>query len=239
MGRAYSVRKESIEKTNAAKGKMYSLYSREIYQMAKEHGTNLDANIGLKRVIERAKRDQVPMDIINRAIEKVNSGVDTKYEVVYYEVFGIGGSTLIIECLTDNINRTLSYIRPVLNKNKAKMGVMGSVSYLYDHLSVVCFKGLDEETVLEELILNDIEVEDIFVANEEITVYAQPQDLFKVKEIIFELMPNVEFIVEEIAYVSQDTIVLEGEQLEVFQKMLTMLEEIEDVKEIYHNVLVI
>ena len=82
MGRAYSVRKASIEKTGAAKAKLYSLYSREIYQAAKAGGTSTESNIVLKRVVDRAKKEQVPSDIINRAIEKVNSGVDENYDSV-------------------------------------------------------------------------------------------------------------------------------------------------------------
>ena len=109
MGRAYEVRKASIQKTGAAKAKLYSMYAREIYEAAKSGGTSVEANAVLKRLIERARKDQVPSDIINRAIDKVNSGADESYEAVRYELFGPGGSTLIVDCLTDNVNRTLSY----------------------------------------------------------------------------------------------------------------------------------
>lgn len=236
MGRAYSVRKASIEKTGAAKAKVYSLYAREIYQAAKAGGTNVDSNDALKRLVERAKKEQVPSDLIKRAIDKVNSGVDESYESVRYEVFGPGGSTLIIDCLTDNVNRTLSYVRPALNKNNGKMGVSGSVSYMYDHLSILRFKGLDEEQVIDTMINNDVEVDDIEVNDDEITVYASAQDLFKGKKAILDILPDVEFIVEEVSMIAKDTITLSGDDLESFNKMINMLEDVEDVQNIYHNV---
>ncbi|MDD2518799.1 MAG: YebC/PmpR family DNA-binding transcriptional regulator [Bacilli bacterium] len=236
MGRAYSVRKASIEKTGAAKAKVYSLYAREIYQAAKAGGTNVDSNDALKRLVERAKKEQVPSDLIKRAIDKVNSGVDESYESVRYEVFGPGGSTLIIDCLTDNVNRTLSYVRPALNKNNGKMGVSGSVSYMYDHLSILRFKGLNEEQVIDAMITNDVEVDDIEVNDDEITVYASAQDLFKAKKAILDVLPDVEFIVEEVSMIAKDTITLSGDDLESFNKMINMLEDVEDVQNIYHNV---
>lgn len=236
MGRAYEVRKASIQKTGAAKAKLYSMYAREIYEAAKSGGTSVEANAVLKRLIERARKDQVPSDIINRAIDKVNSGADESYEAVRYELFGPGGSTLIVDCLTDNVNRTLSYIRPALNKNNGKMGVSGSVSHMYENLCVVRFKGLSEETVIDSLISNDIDIDDIELNNDTITIYGKPQDFFRIKEVISGLLPNVEYEVEEIAMIPTMTVTLAGEDLENFNKMYQMLNEIEDVREIYHNV---
>ncbi len=236
MGRAYSVRKASIEKTGAAKAKLYSLYAREIYQTAKAGGTSVESNAALKRLMDRAKREQVPYDIIKRAIDKVDSGSDETYDSVRYEVFGPSGSTLIIDCLTDNVNRTLSYVRPALNKNSGKLGVSGSVAYMYDHLSIISFKGLSEEAVIDAMILNDIEVDDIEHEDNTITIYASPQDLFRVKESISKILPNVEFLTDEISMLPKSTITLDKDDLETFNKMLTMLEEIDDVQNIYHNV---
>jgi transcriptional/translational regulatory protein YebC/TACO1 len=116
MGRAYEVRKASIQKTGAAKAKLYSMFAKEIYLAAKNGGIDVDANLSLRRLVDKAKKEQVPGDLIKRAIDKVNSGVDESYTSVRYELFGPGGSTFIVDCLTDNINRTLSYIRPAMNK---------------------------------------------------------------------------------------------------------------------------
>ncbi len=237
MGRAYEVRKASIQKTGAAKAKLYSMYAREIYQAAKSGGIEATSNAVLKRLIDRAKKDQVPSDIIKRAIDKVNSGIDENYTSVRYELFGPGGSTLIVDCLTDNVNRTLSYVRPALNKNNGKMGVSGSVSYTYDHLSVVGVKDLDEEAALNVLIENDIDIDDIEVINGCTTIYGNPQDLYRIKEAINSIMPNTEFEIDEITMIPQMKVELSGEDLEQFNKMYEMLEEVEDVQNIYHNVL--
>lgn len=236
MGRAYEVRKASIQKTGAVKAKLYSMYAREIYQAAKTGGVDIESNAQLKRLTERAKKEQVPSDIIKRAIDKVNSGIDENYDAVRYEIFGPGGSTLIVDCLTDNVNRTLSYIRPALNKNGGKMGVTGSVAYMYDHLCVVAFKGLSEDETLELMIENDIDIDDIEV-NDHIVIYGQPTDLFKIKEAIISKLKDVNFELDEIVMIPKDKVTLENEDLENFKKMYNMLEDIEDVQHIYHNVI--
>ena len=235
MGRAYEVRKASIQKTGAARGKIYSMYAKEIYQAAKNGGTSLESNSALKRLVERAKKEQVPSDIIKRAIDKVNSGVDETYTKNTYEMFGPAGSTLIIECLTDNVNRTVSDLRAVVNKCHVKLGNVGSVSYNYDNLCVVSFKGLSLEDTLNALIDNDIDVKDI-EEDEEIVVYGDPQDLFKIKEAITNILPTVNFDMDEITMLPKEKVELTGEDLELFNKLLGMLDEVEDVSNVYHNV---
>lgn len=234
MGRAYEVRKSSIMKTGAIKAKLYSLYAREIYQAAKSGGTDPDTNITLKRIMEKAKSEQVPGDIIKRAIDKVNSGVDENYQTVIYEIYGPGGSNLIIIGLTDNVNRTLSDIRPALNKNNGKMGVSGSVMYMYDHLSIIRINNIDELTLMETLINNDIDAE--IEVEEETTIYGKPDELYKIKEAVKSIDPNIQFLVEEISYLAKDKIELSGDDLKEFTKMIDMLDEVDDVSNIYHNV---
>ena len=235
MGRAYEVRKASIQKTGAARGKIYSMYAKEIYQAAKNGGTNLDGNSALKRLVERAKKEQVPSEIIKRAIDKVNSGIDENYTKNIYEMFGPSGSTLIIECFTDNVNRTVSELRAVVNKCHVKLGNVGSVSYNYDNLCIVSFKGLSMEDTLNVLIGDDIDVIDI-EEDEDIIIYGDPQDLFRIKESITRVLPNVIFDMEEITMLPKEKIELNGEDLSLFKKLLMMLDEIEDVANIYHNV---
>ncbi len=236
MGRAYEVRKASIQKTGAAKAKLYSMYAREIYQAAKNGGVEQESNAVLKRLVERAKKEQVPSDIINRAIDKVNSGVDETYTSTNYELFGPAGSTLIVACLTDNVNRSVSSIRAAVNKCHVKLGAQGSVSYMYDHLCIVSFKGLNEEETMETLLENDADFIDIEIDEGETVVYGHPNDLFNIKEAISKKLPNIEFDMDEITYIAKDKVVLTGEDKETFDKLLTMLDDIEDVQHIYHNV---
>ena len=236
MGRAYEVRKASIQKTGAAKSKLYSMYAREIYQAAKTGGVELESNASLKRLVERAKKEQVPSDIIKRAIDKVNSGADESYVEARYELFGPAGSTVIVDCLTDNVNRSVSSIRAVLNKCHVKMGAIGSVAYQYDHLCIVGFKGLSEEEALEQMIMADIDIDDVETNNGLTVIYGNPKDLFDIKNAISNVLPNVEFEMDEITMIPKDTITLTGEDLEVFKKLVTMLEDVEDVQHVYHNV---
>jgi len=236
MGRAYEVRKASIQKTGAAKAKLYSMYAREIYQIAKNGGTEPTGNPNLKRIIDKAKKDQVPQDIIKRAIDKVNSGAGENYETVKYELFGPAGSTLIVECLTDNVNRSVSSVRAVINKCKSKMGSMGSVSFNYDHLCIIGFKGLSADETLELLIEEGIDVEDIEEDNDLTIVYGNPQDSYAIKEAINKKISEINFELDEISMLPKEKMTLEGEDLEIFNKLLTMLDDVEDVNKVYHNV---
>ncbi len=236
MGRAYEVRKASIQKTGAAKAKLYSMYAREIYQAAKNGGTELEGNPTLKRLVEKAKKEQVPNDIVNRAIEKVNSGADETYTSTNYEIFGPSGSTAIVSCLTDNVNRSVSSIRAVINKCHVKMGAQGSVSYMYDHLCIVSFKGLTEEETLDALLEAGLDIIDIETENNEVVVYGAPNDLNNIKEAISAKLPNVEYDLDEITMLPKEKVTLEGEDKETFEKMLNMLDEVEDVQHVYHNV---
>ncbi len=236
MGRAYEVRKASIQKTGAARGKLYSMYAREIYQVAKTNGCEPTSNAALKRLIERAKKDQVPADIIKRAIDKVHSGADETYDSVRYEVFGPSGSTVIVDCLTDNVNRSISAVRAVLNKTKCKMGAMGSITYNYDNLCIISFKGLTEEQTLDTLIEHDIDNVDIELEDDTIVIYGEPQDNFKIKEAISSVLPDVSFEMDEITMLPKDKITLTGEDLEMFNRLLTLLDDVEDVQHVYHNV---
>ena len=224
------------QKTGAARGKLYGMYAREIYQVAKTGGTSPDGNLRLKRLIEKAKKEQVPSEVIKRAIDKVNSGTGENYETVTYEVFGPASSTLLVQCLTDNVNRSISDVRAVVNKCHVKLGAQGSVAYMYDNLCTVAFRGLNEEEVMDSLIMNDIDIEDIEVDNGQIIVYGAPQDLFKIKETITGLKSDIEFELDEISLLPKERIILTGEDLDEFKKLYDMLDNIDDVQNIYHNV---
>lgn len=236
MGRAYEVRKASIQKTGAARGKIYTMYAKEIYLAAKNGGTEVSSNATLKRLIERAKKEQVPNDIIKRAIDKVNSGADETYQQATYEMFGPSGSTLIIECLTDNVNRSISDLRAVANKCHIKMGAQGSVLFNYDHICIVSFKGLDEEATMDALIENDVDVDDIELEDDNVVIYGKPQDLYAIKESINAKIPNIEFDMDEITYIPKEKVTLNDEDLELFNRAITLLDDVEDVQNVYHNV---
>lgn len=223
-------------KTGAAKGKLYGMYAKEIYQTAKQGGVTPEGNPSLKRLIEKAKKDQVPSDVIKRAIDKVSSGTGEDYETLTYEIFGPAGSTLMVKCLTDNVNRSVSDLRAVINKCHVKMGAMGSVSYMYDNLCVVGFKDLSLDDVMDSLIANDVDFVDLEENDGQVIIYGQPQDLFKIKKAISDIKPDVEFTIDEISLLPKERIDLEGESLEEFNRLISLLDEVDDVQNVYHNV---
>ena len=218
MGRAYEVRKASIQKTGAIKAKTYSTFAKEIYLAAKKGVPEIESNVILKRMVEKAKKAQVPSDIINRAIDKAKGVGGEDYHEVVYEGFGPGASTLIIKTLTDNVNRTVGMVRAAFNKVNKSLGVNNSVSYNYDYLAIITFKT---------------EFENI---EGELTISLHPNDSNKAKDIIESINGPTEYELDEIGMYAKDEVELNAEDLEVFDKLYKLLDEIEDVTEIYHNV---
>ncbi len=236
MGRAYAVREARIKKTGAARGKIYSTYAKEIYLVAKRGVPEIEANSALKHLVEKAKKEQVPADIINRALDKAKGAGKDEYEEIIYEGFGPGASTFMIKTLTDNVNRTVGEVRAAFNKMKKSLGVSNSVSYNYDNLTVLSFKSDLEEDVLMALL--DAAIEPVEFENEDgyLNVSVKYQDGSKTREVIESIIPDVDFEVDESGWYAKDMITLEGEDLENFNKLYNMLDEIDDVTNIYHNV---
>lgn len=236
MGRAYEVRKASIQKTGAIKAKLYSTFAKEIYLAAKKGVPEIESNINLKRLVEKAKKQQVPSDIINRAIDKAKGAGADDYTKVVYEGFGPGASTLIIDCLTDNVNRTVGFVRAAFNKVHKNLGVSNSVSYNYDYLGVTSIKSDKEEEIFEELVNAGIDLVDFENEDGLITISVHPTDHNKVKDVLEKLISEVDYEIDEVGMFPKERVTLEGEDLETFEKLLSMLEDIEDVSNIYHNV---
>ena len=236
MGRAYEVRKAAIQKNGAAKAKIYSNFAKEIYIAAKTGGTSIEANDKLKQLVEKAKRSQVPSDIINRAIDKVNSGVDENYQSLRYEGFGPGASNLIVDCLTDNVNRTVGMVRPAFTKCNGKLGVENSVSHFYENLAIFAVKGYTEDEILDLLMEQGADIKDIESDGDTIVITGDAKEYNNIKKALLAINPNMDIELDEVSMVSLDKVKLEGEDLEMFNKLLNMLDEIEDVQNVYHNV---
>lgn len=236
MGRAYEVRKASIQKNGAIKAKLYSNFAKEIYLAAKNGGTDPDTNANLKRLIDQAKKNQVPSDIIKRAIDKVNSGVDENYTSCRYEGFGPGNSTLIVDCLTDNVNRTVGFVRSAFTKCSGKLGVENSVSHFYENLALFAVKGYAEEELFENLMMNDCDVKDIETDDDVVVITGDAKEYNNIRKALISINPDIDLQMDEIAMVPLDKVTLEGEDKELFDKLLSMLDDIEDVQNVYHNV---
>jgi transcriptional/translational regulatory protein YebC/TACO1 len=158
MGRAYQNRKDSMAKTAHAKTKVYSKSGREIYVCAKAGGPDPMGNLALRGLIDRAKKDQVPAHVIEKALDKAQGGGGEDFSMARYEGFGPGNCMMIVDCLTDNNNRTVGDVRTCFNKCKAKLGAQGSVGHMFDHRAIFSFRHDDEEAVLEALMEHEVDV---------------------------------------------------------------------------------
>ena len=233
MGRAFEVRKVSMAKTAAAKSKIYARYGKEIYMAAKSN-PDPETNQLLKRTIERAKREQVTADVIKRAIDKAKGGVDENYYTKIYEGFGPEGAMIIIDCLTDNDNRTIAEIRTAFKKTDQKIGISGSVLHQFENLAVFAIKASEDE-VLELVLENDLNITDIETQDELTTIYANTNEYATVRDVLTN--KDYELIVDEIAYIPLNTIeITNPENMDTFKKLIDMLEVSDDVQNIYHNV---
>lgn len=236
MGRAYEVRKASIAKTGAAKAKLYSNFAKEIYLVAKKGVPDVDSNIDLKHLVDKAKKQQVPSDIINRAIDKAKGTGGEDYEVITYEGFGPGASTLIIKTMTDNVNRTVGFVRAAFNKVNKSLGVTNSVSYNYDHLGMLGLKTDKGEELFEKLLDAGINLVDFEDEDGYVLMSVNPSEFNNLKSEVEKVIPNPDYDVDEIGMYAKNKVTLEGEDLELFNRLYNLLDEIEDVTDIYHNV---
>jgi len=235
MGRAYQNKKESMAKTSDTNARVYSKYSREIYVCAKASGVDSEGNLALRSLIERAKKDQVPSHVIDKAIDKAKGGGGEDFAIARYEGYGPGNCMVIVDCLTDNPNRTFGDVRQCFTKTKCKIGAQGSVSHMFDHSAILVFKNDDEEAVLEALMMADVDVTDIENEEGNITVFAPHAEYFKAKQALNDAFGEIDFEVDEIQFVPQNIVPISSEDEEMFDKFLEMLNDLDDVQNIYHN----
>ena len=238
MGRAHEVRAASMAKTAAIKSKLYSRYGKELYIAAKSGVPDPDMNLALKRKIQEAKSNQVPADVIKRAIEKAKGGTDENYTEARYEGFGPGNSTIIVDCLTDNTNRAITDVKTCFNKcHGAKLANSGAVSYNYESVGLFVFAYEDEDSMLEAMMEAEVDVQDISVEDGEMTVKTTFQDFGKAQDAIEKVIPDVEFDVCEATLLPTEFVTLDTqEDKEAFDKLLSMLNDCDDVNKIYTNV---
>jgi YebC/PmpR family DNA-binding regulatory protein len=236
MGRNFENRKHAIFKTAGQKSKLYSKYGKLLYVVAKNGVPDPEANPALRSLIEKAKREQVPAHVIDKAVEKARGAGGEDFASVRYEGFGPGGSMVIVDCLTDNNQRTISEVRACFTKTNSKLGAPGSVALWFDHLAVLSFKGDNEEQVLEAMLAADVDIHEIESKDGNLTLFAPPEEFYKAKTALLQAFPKTELEVQEITFLPQTTKTLSPEDLALFQKFLGMLNDCDDVQDVYHNV---
>ncbi|WP_063563625.1 YebC/PmpR family DNA-binding transcriptional regulator [Paenibacillus sp. O199] len=235
MGRKWNNIKEKKASKDANTSRVYAKFGVEIYVAAKKGEPDPEANRALKVVLERAKTYNVPKAIIDRAMEKAKGSGDENYEELRYEGFGPNGAMVIVDALTNNVNRTAPEVRSAFNKNAGNMGVSGSVAYMFDPTAVIGVEGKNSEEVLEILLEADVDVRDIVDEDDAVIVYAEPDQFHAVQE-AFKAAGVTEFTVAELTMLAQNHIELPEDAQAQFEKLIDALEDLEDVQQVYHNV---
>jgi YebC/PmpR family DNA-binding regulatory protein len=235
MGRKWNNIKEKKASKDKDTSRIYARFGREIYVVAKQGEPNPESNQALKFVIERAKTYNVPKAIIDRAVEKAKGGSEENYDNLRYEGFGPNGTMIIVDALTNNVNRTAPEVRSAFNKNGGSMGVSGSVAYMFDETAVIGLEGKDSVEVLEILMEADVEVRDIVDEDEAVIIYAESDQFHAVQEAL-NSGGITEFTVAEITMLAQVDVSLSEDEQAAFEKLIDALEELEDVQQVYHNV---
>ncbi|MGJ5712697.1 YebC/PmpR family DNA-binding transcriptional regulator [Staphylococcus auricularis] len=235
MGRKWNNIKEKKAQKDKNTSRIYARFGKEIYVAAQSGEPDPEANQTLRLTLERAKTYSVPKHIIDRAIEKAKGGDEENYDQLRYEGFGPNGSMIIVDALANNVNRTASEVRAAFGKNGGNMGVSGSVSYMFDHTGVFAFEGHDVDDILESLMEQEVDVRDVFEENDLVVVYAEPDQFAQVQDALKSAGVD-EFKVAEFEMLPQTEVELSPEDQETFEKLVDVLEDLEDVQNVFHNV---
>lgn len=219
---------------DAARGKVFQRLAKEIYVAAKSGDPNPDNNASLRMVVEKAKSQNMPKDNIQKAIDKAKgAGNGEEYTSIRYEGYGPGGIAFMVDCLTDNKNRTASMVRSAFTKRGGNLGTDGSVSYMFERKGIIIIpKNYDEEEVMMNVLDNGA-ID--FITNEDnYEIYTTPEDFIKVKDGLTNMGVS-EFLMSEVTFTASNEIEADEKTKEKVEGLIETLEDIDDVQEIYHN----
>ena len=232
MGRHFEVRAAAMAATAKAKSAIYMRASKEIYAAAKSGEPDPNSNLALRSAIEKYRK-QCPKDVIDRAIEKAKGGDAVAYIPGRYEFMGPGGSNIVVDTLTDNVNRALVSVRTIVTR---KGGKMASVAYNFNLSGVLDFKRPKEVEVEEALVLGDVDVSSVTIDDDgEIEAVVAPNDLEKAKDVLKELGVT-DFDRAETTLLPNEWIEVGEEDKAKLNAMMNELDEAEDVQAVYTNV---
>ncbi len=219
---------------DAERGKIFQKIAKEIMVAARGTNGDIESNASLRAVVEKARSNNMPKDNIQKAIDKaIGAGGDVNFEAIRYEGYAPGGVAIMVDCLTDNRNRTAMLVRSTLTKHGGNLGTDGSVSYMFKRLGVIELeKKYDFEKIMDIAISED--ALDVLEEDELYLVYTNPNDFIKVKEALEKEGIN-EFLTSEITYVADNKIALDEEKTEKVMNLIGALEDIDDVSNVYHN----
>lgn len=219
---------------DSERSKVFQKLAKELYVAAKSGDPNPENNAQLRMVIEKAKSENMPKTNIENAINKAkNKGNDESYESVRYEGYGPNGIAIMIDCLTDNKNRTAGFVRSSLTKKGGNLGTDGSVSYLFERKGVLVLeKEYDEDKMMEDVL--GLDILDFITEEDSFIIYTDPNNFISVKDELTN-MGYDKFIVSEVTFVPNNYISLDEESSEKVLELIDTLNEIDDVQSVYHN----
>lgn len=219
---------------DAARGKVFQKLAKELYVAAKQGAPDPDSNPALRMVVEKAKGANMPKDNIQKAIDKAKGAADgDNFESIRYEGYGHGGVAFMVDCLTDNRNRTASDVRSSFTKRGGNLGTDGSVSYMFERKGVIEFaKTLEEDDVMMTAL--DAGATDFETTEESYVVTTTPDDFIAVKEAL-ESLGVQEFLSSEITFVPNNYVELDEEGQEKVHALVEQLEDLDDVQDVYYN----
>jgi YebC/PmpR family DNA-binding regulatory protein len=216
------------------RGRIWTRLIREIMVAARLGGADLDTNPRLRLAVEKAKAANMPADNIKRNIDKATGNLEgVNYEEIRYEGYGIGGVAIMVDTMTDNKVRTVAEVRHALSKHGGNMGTEGSVSFQFKHCGQLVFApGSDEDKIMEVALDNG--ADDVITGDDgAIEVLTPPAAFEQVKNALTAAGLNAELA--EVTFRPENTIEIEGDDAVKMQKILDVLEDLDDVQEIYHN----
>ena len=218
---------------DAARSKVFQKLAKELYVAAKSGDLDPNNNASLRMVVEKAKAENMPKANIESAIQKAASKNATEnYEFVRYEGYGPSGIAIMIDCLTDNKNRTAGFVRSTLSKRNGNLGTDGSVSYMFKRKGLIVLENeYDEDKVMEDVI--NLDILDIEIG-EDITIYTEPDKFLSVKDEL-EKLGYDKYIMSEVTFIPDNYIELDEEASEKVMTLIEALEELDDVQNVYHN----
>ncbi len=219
---------------DAERGKIFAKLAKEIYVAAKSGEPDPVNNAALRMVVEKAKSQNMPKSNIENAISKAKAkGNSENYEAIRYEGYGPGGIAIMIDCLTDNKNRTASFVRSTLTKRGGNLGTDGSVSYLFKRKGIIILDNKYDEDELMNSVL-ELDVEDFRSEEDGYVVETSPDNFLAVKDSLENSGFN-EFIISEVTYVPDNYIQLDSEAYDKALGLIESIEELDDVQNVYHN----
>ena len=219
---------------DSERSKVFQKLAKELMVAAKSGDPNPENNPSLRMVVEKAKAENMPKANIESAINKAkNQGVGENYEQIRYEGYGPGGIAIMIDCLTDNKNRTAGFVRSTLTKRGGNLGTDGSVSYLFERKGIIVLDKVYEEDKLMEDIL-DLNILDFIVDEDSFIIYTEPNNFIEVKDSLEEKGYN-SFLVSEVTFIPNNYISLDEEMTEKVNNLIDALNDLDDVQSVYHN----